>query len=124
MTRQTLSEIAPYNVYIYPEAYLDYSSFLQVDLHRHHRHHHLQRERANGGISEQIGPVDGTSAQYLVNLPEGDRLRVNVRDSSTSIEDSAFVGPKQIGKSGTVDSVLEQGQVSHTRRWEFRLLSR
>lgn len=42
--------------------------------------------------------MDGTSVQWLANLPSGDRVRVNVRDATNpGFEDSAFSDVATIG---------------------------
>lgn len=50
-------------------------------------------------VSDTIGPIDRTSTSYLVNVPSGQKIRFNVRDSANSAyEGSAFTDAIDIGK--------------------------
>jgi hypothetical protein len=41
--------------------------------------------------SERLGPADGTSIPYNVNVPAGKKIRINVRDSvDPGFDGSAF----------------------------------
>lgn len=49
--------------------------------------------------SEYIGPINTTSTPYVVNVPAGTELRVNVRDVYNRVfVETAFTNPIEVGE--------------------------
>jgi len=86
LTAQLIS--APYYVYIYPESYLDVSSFLYV----------LRPALLMG--SERLGPTNQEQIEYSVKVTAGKKIRFNVRDSvNPGYEGTAFTDVITISQS-------------------------